>query len=69
MFNAFFLQTHIIYGFSSLELIFSIILYILQPVGVVKQVTKDSTAPEVMAWLKNARFGNYIKFFANYTGN
>jgi len=38
------------------------------PVGVVKQVTKDSTAPEVMAWLKNARFGNYIKFFANYTG-
>lgn len=21
-----------------------------------------------MAWLKNARFGNYIKFFANYTG-
>ena len=46
-----------------------LVVFYLQPTtSSAKPITKESTDTEVINWLKAFRFGNYVKFFSNYTG-
>ncbi|KAF6018189.1 gem [Bugula neritina] len=38
------------------------------PANTVRQITKDTSDSDVSAWLRANRFGNYCKFFSNFTG-